>query len=108
MEHSKNWGLLFFRRFLQLKRAFLFFVSSLSPLGAFLQNLRHAIQSGGALAARGAHPALLCDEGAGQRFFASFENLDDDEKTIEPMSRRRRPRRLSSSALEEEGRFFAL
>ena len=37
-------------------------------------------------------------------------NLANDmfEKTIEPMSRRRRPRRLSSSALEEEGRFFAL
>ena len=55
----------------------LFLFSSLSPLRDFLQTLRHAIQSGGAPAARGDRPALLCDESAGERFvFLPFEFFD--------------------------------
>ena len=81
----------------------------LLTLRAFLLTLRHAdaIQSGSAPAPRGARPALLCDEGAGERFV--FSRLKSRQGKIQiEVDAASKSAGVISLALEEEGGVITL
>jgi hypothetical protein len=89
--------------FLQL----IFFPASSLPAFPSLPSNGDAIQISGAPAARGARPALLCDEGAGTRF--DFSRLKSRQGKIQiEVDAASKASVVISPALEEEGGVIAL
>ena len=89
--------------FLQL----LFFPASSRPAFSSLPSNGDAIWSSGSPAARGARPALLCDEGAGERFV--FSRLKSRQGKIQiEVDAASKSAGVISLALEEEGGVITL
>ena len=84
-----------------------FFPASSLPAFSSLPSNGDAIRSSGSPAARGARPALLCDEGAGKRFVFSRLKSRQGKFQIE-VDAASKAAGVISPALEEEGGVIAL